>query len=397
MNQSGAATEFNDDTIDIKQLLSCLWRRRLHVIALTIIFAAAVFALIFIKKCQYQSSGFLQLPMQLTEYNAAKAALADNRAFQRFLVANKLENDRDAIYLSNELSDQFLQKNASAVFPYSKDDLLYLNGMKTPLDPTLLGFSISLTSESPASAQARVKILGDFIKDTLLQQAFMSIVRDKASAALQRKQEIDNQLIQQKLKLSVALEKQKALQAIAAQYPQASRGDARQLLSNAADGARYLSPVVQLVGVASGIADIKAHIHSLERDAAQNALRYAFYARVDAVSRQPLTGAAMLAAFLTDQKEAFKAQDLTNDQVREVFNDISLTADRLKATYLQKARFVSGPTLPDHRSGPSMPVLLALSLALGAAAACVMVLLLDALMQPTEPDMPARHLTRIAA
>ncbi|AKJ70561.2 hypothetical protein PATSB16_31690 [Pandoraea thiooxydans] len=365
--------------------------------AFTVVFAAVIFALIFIKKCQYQSSGFLQLPMQLTEYNAAKAALADNRDFQRFLVANKLENDRDAIYLSNELSDQFLQKNASAVFPYSKDDLLYLNGMKTPLDPTLLGFSISLTSESPASAQARVKILGDFIKDTLLQQAFMSTVRDKASAAQRRKQEIDNQLIQQKLKLSVALEKQKALQEIATQYPQASRGDARQLLSNAADGARYLSPVVQLVGVASGIADIKARIHTLERDAAQNALRYAFFVRVEAISRQPLTGAAMLAAFLADQKDAFKTQDLANDQVREVFNDISLTADRLKAAYLQKARFVSGPTLPDHRSGPSMPVLLALSLILGAAAACVMVLLLDALMQPTEPDMPARHLTRIAA
>ncbi|TAL54077.1 Wzz/FepE/Etk N-terminal domain-containing protein [Pandoraea sp.] len=397
MNQSGAATDFSDDTIDLMQLLSRLWRRRLLVIVLSVIFAAAVFALIFIKKCQYQSSGFLQLPMQLTEYNAAKAALVDNRTFQRFLVANKLEHDRDAVYLSNELSEQFLQKNASAIFPYSKDDLRYLNGIKTPLDPNLLGFSISLTSELPASAQARVKILGDFIKDTLLQQALMSTVRDKAGAALQRKQEIDNQLIQQKLKLSVALEKQKALQQIAAQYPQASKGDARQLLSNAADGARYLSPVVQLVGVASGIADIKARIHTLERDAAQNALSYAFYARVEAISRQPLTGAAMLAAFLADQKDTFKTQDLTNDQVREVFNDISLTADRMKAMYLQKARFISGPTLPDHRSGPGMPVLLVLSLMLGGAAACVVVLLLDALMQSAEYNAPARHLTRVAA
>ncbi|MDE2610224.1 MAG: hypothetical protein KGL61_11640, partial [Burkholderiales bacterium] len=135
MNQSGAATDFSDDTIDLMQLLSRLWRRRLLVIVLSVIFAAAVFALIFIKKCQYQSSGFLQLPMQLTEYNAAKAALVDNRTFQRFLVANKLEHDRDAVYLSNELSEQFLQKNASAIFPYSKDDLRYLNGIKTPLDP----------------------------------------------------------------------------------------------------------------------------------------------------------------------------------------------------------------------------------------------------------------------
>lgn len=397
MNQLELLNKNEDDVIDIRQLILCLWRRRLFVIVFAAIFAAAAFALIFITKCQYQSGGFLQLPMQLTEYNAAKAALADNRVFRRFLAVNKLEHDRDAVYLSNELSDQFLQKSASAVFPYSKDDLRYLNGIKTPLDPTLLGFSIASSGESPASAQARVKILGDFIKDTLLQQAFMSTVRDKASAALQRKQEIDNQLIQQKLKLSVALEKQKALQAIAAQYPQASRGDARQLLSNAADGARYLSPVVQLVGVASGIADIKARIHTLERDAAQNALRYAFYARVEAISRQPLTGAAMLAAFLADQKEAFKAQDLSNDQVREVFNDISLTADRMKATYSQKARFVSGPTLPDRRSGPSMPVLLVLSLVLGGAAACVVVLLLDALVQPAEHNAPARHLARVAA
>ena len=160
--------------------------------------------------------------------------------------------------------------------------------------------------------------------------------------------------------------------------------EARQLLStgNDNDSSRYLSPVAQLVGIETEIANLKSQLNLLERDAEQNALRNEFYERIDQRSRQVQTGGGLLAEFVKIGQDVFKGRNLQDDKTREVYNQIMLVAEQMRTKHISEARFVSGPTLPDTRSGPGALTLALLSLIGGFALACAITLLLDALRKP---------------
>jgi hypothetical protein len=103
-------------------------------------------------------------------------------------------------------------------------------------------------------------------------------IHQRAGEVRAEKQKLDNKLIAKRVELEEATRKLSALKEIAAKYPDASKYESRQLLSSDTDGARYLSPMMQLVGVESSIVDIRNELASLERDEAQNDLRLKFYA-----------------------------------------------------------------------------------------------------------------------
>ena len=162
--------------------------------------------------------------------------------------------------------------------------------------------------------------------------------------------------------------------------------ETRQLLSTGNDNqsSRYLSPMAQLVGIETEMADLKSQLTLLERDAAQNALRAEFYDRIEQRSREALTGQALLADFVKTGQAVFTGKDLQDDKVREVYNQIALVADQMRTKHISEPRFVSGPTLPDGRSGPSMTVLLLLLLVAAVTFASIAVLSFDALRKPVE-------------
>ena len=155
--------------------------------------------------------------------------------------------------------------------------------------------------------------------------------------------------------------------------------EARQLLStgNDKDSSRYLSPVAQLVGTETEIADLKSQLTLLERDAKQNSLRNEFYERMKQRSRQPMTGDALLAEFTRIGQSLFKDENLEDDRTREVYNQIMLIAEQMRAKHITDSRFVSGPTLPVSRSGPGPLALALLSLIGGVILAVTLTLLFD--------------------
>ncbi|WP_196812839.1 hypothetical protein [Cupriavidus sp. WS] len=354
-----------------------LWRwlrrhwRRMAIFAPAVAFL--LFSVLYLASASYKSDGFLRASRKLAEYNAQRAAFADKSALQRFLLSEKLEADANGSYLTHSLQENFLRKHVTPVLPYSKAELGYLNNTKTPLDPDILGFNISLAAASPADAAARVEILGDFLKDTMLRQELTEIVHTKAAEFKSRKQQIDNQIIAKRIELRQETERLKSLKVIAGRYPGADRLASRQLLSSDAASSKYLSPVAQLVGAESAIADLRMQLTSLERDAAQNALRETFFARAEALATPPRSGKAMLAGYLALQKDVFDGTDLKDDDIREVFNDVGLIAEELRTRHLVNAHFASGPTLPDRRAGPGMPAMAVFSL-LGGCVIVAMVL-----------------------
>lgn len=338
--------------------------------------SVALFGMLFYFLCRYQSDGFLRANRSLTEFNAERPAFEDRANLLRYLQANKLAGDPNAQYLLQALDPGLIQKQVKPVLPYSKEDLMFLSGAKTPVDANLLGFNISFTAVTPDEAAARVKLMGEYLRDSMLRQDLLENIHARAGEAKAEKQKLDNKLIAKRLELEEATNKLSALKTISAKYPEASKFESRQLLTSDVDSSKYLSPVMQLVGVESNIADLRIEIASLERDVAQNALRLEFYSRVDKLNSSATTGKDMLDAFKRQQAETFKSANLNDDQVREVVNRISLLAENLETKHLVDTRFVSGPTLPARRSGPRRGLLAVLALFGGAIlAASAMALL----------------------
>ncbi|MGM3277617.1 hypothetical protein [Ralstonia sp. 24A2] len=396
MKNDNAAAYRDDDLLgfDLKDLMLRCWELRRRIILLAAVFFVLFFALSFWVGRQYSSEGFLRAPRKFAEFNAQKAAFWDGETLRRYLEANKKLDDVNGRYLLGALSERFVQAHLQAVQPLSKDDLRYITDAKAALEAVgILGFSISFKAQSPENAQARVQLLGDFVKDTMLNEDLLDAIDTKVGETKAKKQQIDNQIIQKRLALAQAAARLDAARAIAGKYPEASKMEARQLLStgNDNDSSRYLSPVAQLVGIETEIANLKSQLTLLERDADQNALRNEFYERIDQRSRQVQTGNGLLAEFVKIGQDVFKGKNLQDDKTREVYNQIMLVAEQMRTKHISEARFVSGPTLPDTRSGPGALVLALLSLIGGIALASAITLLLDKVRKPNTDSEQAEE------
>ena len=356
------------------------WKLRRQIILLAAIFSALILALSFWMGCEYVSQGFMRAPRKFAEYNVQKAAFWDRDTLRRYLEENKKLDDANGQYLLGNLSERFVQAHLQAVLPLSKDDLRYVTDAKGVLDAIgILGFSITFKDRSAENAQARVQLMGDYIKDSMLREDLMDTIYTKAGEAKAKKQQIDKQIIQKRLALAQASSRLEAARLIAGKYPEASKMEARQLLSTSSDNtaSRYLSPIAQLVGIETEIADLKSKLTLLERDAEQNALRSEFYERIDQGTRQAKTGSALLAEFVKTAQAVFAGKDLKDDKTREIYNQFMVIAEQMRNKHISEARFVSGPTLPEYRSGPSSLALAMLSLIGGVLFASLIVLLAD--------------------
>jgi hypothetical protein len=63
------------------------------------------------------------------------------------------------------------------------------------------------------------------------------------------------------------------------------------------------------------------------------------------------SGKELLDDFRSLRAETFKDVNLDDDRAREVVNKIDLLAETLQTKDLVSARFVSGPSVPDRRTG----------------------------------------------
>lgn len=336
----------------------------------------AFFVLMSLVLRHYQSEGFLRASRSLAEFNVQRSSFEDKGNFLRYLRANKLTDTPNAAYLLEAIGPNLMLKRVKVVLPYTKEDLKLLADLKGPLDSSILGFSISLPGASPDDAAARVKLMGDYLKDTMLRQDLLENIHQRAGDVRAEKQKLDNKLIAKRVELDEATRKLNALKEIAAKYPEASKYEARQLLSSDTDGSRYLSPVMQLVGVESKIADIRNDLVSLERDAAQNDLRLKFYAGAEKLNPSVKSGRELFEGFKALRAETFKDVRLDDDRTREVVNKIDLLVETLQTKDLLNTRFVSGPSVPDRRAGPGNAMIVIFSLVFGGFFAAVVVALL---------------------
>lgn len=347
--------------------------RKLALIVTTAVMAAAVFATLFQLACHYQSDGFLRAGRPLAEYNAHRASIEDRANLQRYLQSAGQIESPNGQFLMQAFSAAMIRRQVRAVMQYSKEDMKLFADQNGAGAANLLGFNISFSAATAEDAAERVRLMGEYLRDSLLRQDLLERIRENAGDAQAQQQKLQLKHIAKTLELDDAMSRLAALQTVAGKYPSASQFESRQLLSSDGGSARFLSPVMQLVGVESHIADLRIELATLERAIALNALRRGFYLKAESVARQDSSGAELFQAFQHLKAESLQGNEAEDDHLREVVSEVELLAGNLATKHLVKTSFASGPTVPGRRSGPPRVALALASLVGGTllALACV--------------------------
>jgi hypothetical protein len=108
-------------------------------------------------------------------------------------------------------------------------------------------------------------LLAEAFADGALKSALVEYVTAQRGVTATTRERLEGKITSDRASLARLETKIAALQKLDAAYPQASRGDSRQVVSIADGGARYLTPVAQLVGASSEAIGIRDSISESER------------------------------------------------------------------------------------------------------------------------------------
>lgn len=358
MNNQNPQQELPDDEIDLSALFAVLWRRRKLIIfgtlAVTILAAGASLLIPRV----YRSEGFYQLGsggVSIPLFKNSSSMFTNPNRFLSFANREETFSGEEKQRIAKNFRDaQDIQKWVEPLYAFSKEDLRQLAVGKQEDSNKVLGLNLAFEAKTPEKAAKMVSFFGKYICDCLLYVTLFNYISDNAIEASTALQGNENSLIENRFSFEQMEKKMLDIRAILRKYPEASRIDNRQLVSIQDGGARFLSPVTQLVGIESTVADLRREAAELERSREKLTLRAEFFnlskAALDKMGEQ---GESLLQGLKVAHKEMFAKKDLNHDTVREVFNHLSVDQQNFDRTFSLSYRFVSGPTVPARHIKPS--------------------------------------------
>ena len=128
-------------------------------------------------------------------------------------------------------------------------------------------------------------------------------------------------------------------------YPEASRENQRQVVSLDKGGARYFSPVAQVVGAESYISEINETLRKLERDRQKLQADLAFLEVARVEIDKASTGRQKLDLLEAALATSLRAMDTKNEAIRESYNTAKLNIGQIRYLASDGIRFVSPPVV----------------------------------------------------
>ena len=145
-------------------------------------------------------------------------------------------------------------------------------------------------------------------------------------------------------------------------YPESAKIENRQLVSIQEGGSRFLAPVTQLVGIESTLADLRRDLAELERDREKLTARAEYFSRCySELAKIGEHGESLFLLLKSIKDQVFKNKDLSKDEIKEVFNNLSIDLQAFELAFFSNSRFVSGPTIPVMHSKPRKSLIVIVS------------------------------------
>ncbi len=368
----------NEDVASLTELLGTAWQARWRIIlATSLIVIVSVSSALYM--AQYKSEGFFQfggaipLPAEkkldakekdpasgiaLADYKRYAAAFGTAERYADFIKYNQLNDAPGADQLRKIfIVRDGIDKVVEPVYPFSKLDAKELEQPRDGSNTNVIGLRLSFESDSPQKAQRTVGLLGRFVMDSIIYLSYEDSLRVKTAEMNAKITKLDNHIIDSNQSLEEYQRKGESLKQIVSRYPDSAQ-NARQLVTVTEDNARYLSPITQLTTSEVRIVDLKEIITKAKRDRQQAVLLRDYYDKARAFMNQTRSGEVILRGLEAVKEAAFKNKDLNDDTIKEVYNTISIENQSALSLYLEKSRFIAGPSLPERRSSRLSSVIL---------------------------------------
>lgn len=363
--------DYDEKEFDLTEFIGVLWQSRALIVGGTIfITALCMSAAIFFDK--YKSDGFLQfggaiperMPLKikdqepepapgimLSDYKRYSAAFSTSERFGEYVKQNKLETSPDVIALRQVFASRNgIGKIIEPVYPFTKLDAKELLNDAKEGDNNVIALHISYTTNDADSAQRTVALLGKYAVDTIIYMIYSDMLRFKSADLSTKITKLDNTIIENREKLQLFRRKGTSLKQIVARYPDSSSQASRQLVSVTEETARYLSPTTQLMTSEVESDEANEAIYKAKREQIQYSLLREYYDHVKTLVDGNKSGEMILRGLEPIKQNIFKNKDLKDETIKQVYNLITIENEKAINLYLNKTRFIAGPSYPEHRS-----------------------------------------------
>ena len=347
-----------DDEIDLGAILAALWKRKKLIIFGTLVVTLLAAAASFIIPKTYRSEAFYQIGngdgVTIPLYKKSASQFSSPTRFQYYVSRNTSFTDQEKQEISKKFTEaKDIQKWISPIYAFSKEDSRQLAQVGKDQNNSVLGLNLAFEARTPEQAAKMVSFFGEYVRDCLMYVTMFNYISGNAINARISLQENENALSAIRFSLEQEQKKMVDIQAILRKYPDAANIENRQLVSIQEGGAHFLSPLTQLVGIESKVADLRREVDRLERDREKLLLVVEFFDLVNVFLNQDgKQGEPLFQRLKAAETELFAKKDLSRDTVREVFNNLNIDRQNFDRTFYTSYRFVSGPTVPTQHIMP---------------------------------------------
>jgi LPS O-antigen subunit length determinant protein (WzzB/FepE family) len=368
--------------IDFTAIFAILWRHWKLIffgtLAMTLLAAALSF---FIPKT-YRSEGFYQLgnPERkiVVEKDKEKEKEKENligipiplykKSAPQFFNPNRFyqsasewksfsEKDLNKVKTSFQTATD-INKWIQPMYAFSKGDMRELAQVPIGESNSVIGLYLSYEADSPQKAYSYVRFFGQYIRDCLLYVSLYEYVKDDYSKVISELSENENNIIDMQFNVLQNTKKMLDIKAILTKYPASAKIENRQLVSVQEGGSRFLSPVTQLVGIESALADQRRNLAELEREKDMLLIRREYFSKCNnSLNKLGRRGEMIFSQLKVIKSDVFKNKDFRMGTVKEVFNNLNIALQTFDLAFFTNCRFISGPTLPERHIAPRKSII----------------------------------------
>ena len=355
--------------VDVARVIGVRWKTILGIVVGVVVIALAWSW----RTATYRGEGVLQMPMvELADYKRYSITLLDGPSFIAFLGTRKdFSPDEIDGVRSNLPSGDGVSPWVRPAFGFGKSDVKDVPDA-AKMENQFVGADIQVETRSAEMARKLADAVGEYVGDMIIRGRVLDFVGTNLNDTRIALGKLENESLQNQFLLVQQQKRLAEMRDINRRYPEAARESPRQVVSLDKGGARFFSPVAQVVGVESYISEINETVRKLARDREklETDLAYLTLARNE-IEKAPLgrQKLSLLEAAIEDTK---RTKDASRDAVRESFNTATLNVGQIRYLASDGLRFVSPPVLREPHYGRL--------LAIAGAAAAVAGLLLAALI-----------------
>jgi LPS O-antigen subunit length determinant protein (WzzB/FepE family) len=310
-----------------------------------------------------QDTYLAMMNISIPDYKKYTSQFSNPQSFLRFL-KKKMGNSVLGNFEESIRTGEDLLQWIEPEYAYSKSELKDLTQNTRDIKNFVIGVKLFSEQSKPEQARAVVMVIGEFIKENILYCKLRDYIGIQLNKSKTSSKKYDNFIINDEFKLRQLKVKRSDIEELLKKYPEAKAMVNRELFTFQLSGQRYLSPVAQVIGIESHVADVKENLAQNQRRKQLADLKLLFFLELKKHLKSEMFGDSLLSMCIKLLDTFFDKEDFPGDVIREVRNELAVDFDNFSA-FKGEMQFISGPTLSKTAIRPQKTLFAAIGFILG--------------------------------